>query len=212
MNITLENDLKRCADMIVSLPWRVQNNKNDRETNFIYDTYSLDRCIQLAEEKKLDVGYVLHRWYNYHTSVYCEDIFCDYGAVHEENRRNHDVDIYIDGTPFDVKLTAYPKALIPRRPYDLTTRSGKNDMIKWFYDNQSKGSRHQWLSRLYVVCDTNNKSELLKMKCDFDLLREAIGNFMRSNDARDFNQVVLNDASDNNREYTPYSDIIYVRK
>lgn len=31
----------------------------------------------------------------------------NYGAVHEKDKYNHDVDVYIDGIPFDVKLIVY---------------------------------------------------------------------------------------------------------
>lgn len=170
MNTKLEQDLIN-AMSIISADWQMQDNINDKKTNFIYRVTSLDECLKEIEIQKVDKNYTLHRWYNYMTSVYCEYIFCDYGAVHETNKYNHNVDIYIDSIPFDVKLTVYP-AKLSHRPYDLTTRIGKNNMIKWYYENQSQENRKQLLNRLYVVCDANTSQDRMILKSNFELMRK----------------------------------------
>lgn len=114
MDIALENDLKRAIN-IISPIWDMQNNHSDKNTNFIYSTKSLDDCLVEIEKRGVDKEYALHRWYNYHTSVCCEYIFCEFGAIHEKNKYNHDVDIYINNTQFDVKLTVYPAKLSNKR-------------------------------------------------------------------------------------------------
>lgn len=204
--MNIESDLKRCLNMISS-DWKIQDNKNDMSTNFIYNAESLDECLDLIEKNKVNKDYALHRWYNYYTSVQCEYLFCDYGAVHEEDKKNHDVDIYINNIPFDVKLTVYPKAL-SERPFNLRQRTGKNQMIQWFYTHQSQGKRKQLLNRLYVVCDGNNSEENLRMKSDFELLRKYIRSFMNYTSENGFNQI---DIIDNQVTYHLYSDIIYVK-
>lgn len=125
---------------IISSNWKMQNDFYDKSTNFIYRIDNLNDCLIEIEKTQADREYALHRWYNYITSIYCEYIFCNYGAVHEKDKYNHDVDIYIDNIPFDIKLTVYP-AKLSSRPYDLTTRSGKNEMIRFYYANQLKQSR-----------------------------------------------------------------------
>lgn len=134
MNKQLEEDLKKTME-IISASWNMQNNSYDRASNFIYQMKSLNECLSEIERRNVNREYALHRWYNYMTSIQCEYIFCEYGAVHDTNKYNHDVDIYIDDIPFDVKLTVYP-AKLSSRPYDLTTREGKNEMIRWYYANQ----------------------------------------------------------------------------
>lgn len=203
----MESDLKRCLNMISS-DWKIQDNKNDMSTNFIYNAKSLDECLDLIEKNKVNKDYALHRWYNYYTSVYCEYLFCDYGAVHEQNEKSHDVDIYINNIPFDVKLTVYPKAL-SERPFNLRQRTGKNQMIKWYYEHQSQGKRKQMLNRLYIVCDGNNSEENLRMKSDFELLKKYIRSFMNYTREHSFNQI---DIIDNQVIYHLYSDIIYIKK
>lgn len=152
---------------LIPADWKMQNNQYDKRTNFIYKMKTLSDCLREIERTGVDKNYALHRWYNFKTSEYCEYIFCDYGAVHEKNKYNHDVDIYINGIPFDVKLTVYP-AILSNRPYDLTNREGRDDMIRWFYKNQSQESRKQLLNRIYVVCDGSNSKANMKMKSDFN--------------------------------------------
>ena len=148
MNSRLEKDLKKTME-IISANWKMQNNTYDRATNFIYSMESLEECLKEIERRNVNKEYALHRWYNYMTSVHCEYIFCEYGAVHEEDKYNHDVDIYIDGIPFDVKLTVYP-AKLWSRPYDLSTREGKNEMIRWYYVNVNIKMLEKWKIIMYV--------------------------------------------------------------
>lgn len=205
--MNIESDLKRCLNMIFS-DWKIQDNRNDSSTNFIYNAKTLDECLNLISRNNVNRDYALHRWYNYYTSVQCEYLFCDYGAVHEKDIRNHDVDIYINNIPFDVKLTVYPKAL-SEKPFNIKQRNGKNQMIQWFYAHQSQGKRKQMLNRLYVVCDGNNPEENLRMKSNFELLRKYICSFMNYTKEYGFNQINI---TDNQVKYTLYSDIIYIRQ
>lgn len=205
MNSKLERDLQTCLSMIRA-DWKMQNNYLDRQTNFIYRCDSLEKCLEQIRIAGVEKEYALHRWYNYMTSVACEYLFCEFGAVHDNDVYNHDVDIYINGIPFDVKLTIYP-AKLSHRPYDLKTRTGKNEMIKWYYANQSQQSRKQMLNRLYVVCDGKDAYECLIMKSDFKLLREKISSFMRYSLNNGINEI---DIVDNGITYHLKSDIIYI--
>ena len=203
MNSRLEKDLKKTME-IISANWKMQNNTYDRATNFIYSMESLEECLKEIERRNVNKEYALHRWYNYMTSVHCEYIFCEYGAVHEEDKYNHDVDIYIDGIPFDVKITVYP-AKLWSRPYDLSTREGKNEMIRWYYANQSQQSRKQMLNRLYVVCDARTPYENMVMKSNFDLMRERISAFMKYVKEHGLNEITITDCG---KDYRLKSDII----
>lgn len=205
MSAQIEEDLKKTMN-IISTNWGLQNNYNDKETNFIYKAHSLEECLIEIEQTGVDKEYALHRWYNYMTSIQCEYIFCEYGAVHEKNKYNHDVDIYIDGVPFDVKLTVYPAKLYSR-PYDLTTRKGKNDMIRWYYANQSQQSRKQMLNRLYVVCDALSSDKNMAMKSNFNLMRRRISAYMENVKEHGLNEILIND---NGNEYKLKSDIIHL--
>lgn len=142
------------------------------------------------------------------TSIYCEYTFCDYGAVHEKekDKYNHDVDIYIDGVPFDVKPTVYP-AKLSSRLYDLNTKSGKDDMIRWYYANQSQQNRKQMLNRIYVVCDASSSQENMIMKSNFDLMRQRISAYMKYVKENGLNELIITDAG---KDYQLKSDIVHL--
>jgi len=205
MPTSLENDLKQCLSLLTP-QWKIQSNYLDKQTNFIYRVKTLEELISKIKINDIDMQYALHRWYNYMTSIQCENIFCEYGAVHESNLYNHDVDIYINKIPFDVKLTYYPLKLNDK-PYDLNTRIGKNEMIKWYYAHQSQQNRKQNLNRIYVVCDGKDNDESMKMKSDFQLLRQKISIFMESAFREGINSITI---TDDNDIYSLFSDIIYV--
>ena len=202
----LEKDLKKVSEMITSV-WPRQNNDLDRQTNFIYKIETLDDLLNEIMLRKVDKEYALHRWYNYKTSIHSEYIFCEYGAVHEEDIYNHDIDIYINGIPFDVKLTVYP-AKLKHRPYDISTREGKDELIKWFYENQSQEKRKQMLNRIYIVCDTSNPEETLKMKSNFDLMRVKIKEFMDAVKKDGFNELNI---EDNGETFSLKTDIVQLK-
>ena len=205
MTNDIEKDLIECLGLI-SADWKMQSNNRDKSTNFIYKAKTLAECLDLIKRNNANKDYALHRWYNYITSLKCEDLFCEYGAVHDTNIYNHNIDIYINNIPFDVKLTVYP-AKLSNRPYNLNTRTGKNELIRWYYTNQSQESRKQLLNRLYVVCDGKDSYECLKLKSDFPLLRKKIEHFMSYCLKNGINSL---DIVDNGKQYTVYSDIIYI--
>lgn len=78
----LKEELEKALNLM-NPNWKKQNNTDDRLTNFIYYTNSLDKIIEISKSKNLDLNYVLHRWYNFKTSNACEKIFEFYGAVRE---------------------------------------------------------------------------------------------------------------------------------
>ena len=205
MNKRLEDDLKKTMD-IISANWKMQNNYNDKLSNFIYKMNSLEECLIEIERTGVNKEYALHRWYNYMTSIRCEYIFCEYGAVHDQDKYNHDVDIYINGVPFDVKLTVYPAKLF-HRPYNLSTREGKNALIKWYYANQSQQNRKQMLNRLYVVCDAPSSYENMVMKSNFELMRERISEYMKRVQKEGINEIRIQDGGN---EYQLKSDIVHL--
>lgn len=207
MDLQLEKDLQKAVTMISS-DWNIQSDDHDQTTNFIYRMDSLQECLKEIECRGVDRNYALHRWYNYKTSVQCENIFCEYGAVHEKNRHHHNIDIYIDDIPFDVKLTVYPSKL-SHRPYDLKQRGGKDDMIRWYYANQSKEGRKQLSNRLYVVCDAGSSNENMFMKSNFGLMRQRISIFMDYVEKHGIRELVITDLG---KEYRVKSDLILLNQ
>ena len=59
--IELEEDLHKTLTLISS-KWKMQNNRKDQQTGFIYRTQSLEECLRQIEKTGVDKNYALHRW------------------------------------------------------------------------------------------------------------------------------------------------------
>ena len=205
----LKEELEKALNLM-NPNWKKQNNTDDRLTNFIYYTNSLDKIIEISKSKNLDLNYVLHRQYNFKTSNACEKIFEFYGAVREKNTTHHDIDFYISGEPFDLKLTVYPQALKnDNLLYDLTKVNEKNELIRWFYLNQSQQNRKHMKNRLFIVC---NGSDNMKLKSDFlKICKEVklwIEPYLDKEKKPHFNTLTIKDNDGN--KYSVKSDIILI--
>ena len=205
MNNELENQLKKALTFIKP-EWKMQNNFGDFRSNFIYYVKTVDEVIKSAEYRGISTEYALHRWYNFHTSIYCEQLFVELGAVKEKDNKNREVDIYIENIPFDVKVSVYPNAL-SNHPYDLKTRNGKNSMIRWLYKNQSQQQRKHLKNRLFIVCDGKTQYDNLRLKSDFEQIRKKIKTYLDDVKKNGFNEIII---KDNGKLYSVKSDIIYI--
>lgn len=196
------------AFSLLSTKWGRQNNISDKRSNFIYQVETVDECLSKAREMQIDQNYVLHRWYNYHTSIYCEHLFVKYGAKKESDIYNHDIDIYIDDIPYDVKLTVYPAKLEKEGIfYDLNTRDGKDKLIQWMYSNQSQQGRKHLKNRFFIVCNGKTTEEKLSKKSDFDTIEQKISNYFEFLKTNKPNEMII---TDNGKEYAVYSEIISI--
>lgn len=172
------NDIRKALLHIKK--WQVQNDEMDSKTNFIYDCGNYIEVIMLADHYWVSYEYALCRWYNFATSKQCEEIFCKYGAVPEENEKNHDIDFYINDVPFDLKLTVLSSKYPWPKPIG---RLDKNRYIQWLRENASKESRSWNNNRLYVV--VNSREE----KSDFFRIDTAIHRYMNYTNERWFNEL-----------------------
>lgn len=155
----MATDIRAELQRLVRLPpWgRLQNDRWDRASNFIYQVYSLDELRQETRRVAAACGfpfrefaaYVVRRWYNFHTHQAVLDILCAHPRVRREaNPHHHSVDFYLDDIPFDLKLTRFPRAY-PYSPDQARTRPA--DLVNWLYREQSREGRYHVSNRLFVV-------------------------------------------------------------
>lgn len=188
--------------------WDKQNTSSDADTNFIYYVQSVDECIAKAKEVGANKNYVLHRWYNYRTSKRCEYLFVKYGAVKEKKIRHHEIDIYINGIPYDIKLSVYPSKLEKKGTmYNLHSHKGKDKLIRWFYRNQSQGNRKHLKNKLFIVCTGEDSREKMLAKCDFKKIESKIKAFMNYSKACGPHSITFRE---NKEKYTVYADVIVI--
>jgi len=183
MNVDVRAELLRLA----SLPsWgRAQHDDWDTHSDFIYHIHSLDDLRQKTREVAATAGlpldgfarYVVHRWYNYHTHQVVLDILCAHPRVRREaNPRHRQVDLYLDGVPFDLKLTPLPRAY----PHDLAHAQARPEhLVNWLYRNQSTQRRYHTANRLFMLLyhagDPRRAWEVRRM---FDLLGRCSATFL----------------------------------
>lgn len=186
--------------------WARQNDRQDRLTQFVYRVSSLDELLSECRRTGTDTNYALHRWYNFITSKAAEKAFCEAGAIPEANERHHDIDIWLDGTPYDVKLTVYPRTL-SHRPYDIAKLSGKDAMIRWLYENQSQQGRKELTNRLYVMIDETNPTRAYAGKANLQGIRKQAQAFVQWTREHGQRQVLISDGA---RSILVFADLVRV--
>ena len=190
-----EKDIKRALDYIGE-HWQRQNNELDRSSKFVYDIDNLDDVLNICKAKNVDTNYALHRWYNFNCSRIHEGFFLQNGAIKEQNTKHLTIDFYLNRVPFDLKTSVYPKKFTSN--VDLSKREYKNELIRWFYKNQSTEIRQHYENRLFLVCEN------LASKSNFELIEEKIKAFLEYSNINGFNAIEIN-----NRMI--FSDVIWVK-
>lgn len=201
----LENEIQKCKPYLQE-KWAVQNDKQDQDTNFVYYCKTLESCKLLAKENEIDEIYAIHRWYNYVCSKAVEEIFCELGAEPCENPKNKLYDLKIDGTCFDIKVSKF----VLKAKQDLYTRQGKNEMIRWLTENQSKEGRSHLGNKLYVVCVAETDIDAMMLKSNFKRIKQACERFLEYYKDKPFNTILVK--TDQNAFSPIYADLIYVKK
>lgn len=155
---------------LLKMKWGVQNDKQDIDTSFIYWCKKIDQVISLSLSYNIDIGYALHRWYNFQCSKCVEKIFCEYGAIPYEDPKDHDIDLIIDNVPFDIKLSFISN--LYKGDKDLSKRANKDNYIKWLKENASQEGRKHTANKIFVICET------LQDKCNFLRITEKVIKFI----------------------------------
>ena len=178
--------------------WAFQKDVKDAQTKFIYSAETIDEVREQCAINNVDFKYALHRWYNFNCAKMHEDFFIQNGAVKENNPYHKTIDFYLFETPFDLKTTVFPKAITDKSSYDLNNRIGKNNLIKWMYENQSTEGRYHLENRLFIVC-----SDMIK-KSDFVQIQNKIKLFIEFSKQYGFNIIEI-------KNKNLCSDIIWIQ-
>jgi hypothetical protein len=221
VDITHINKLaKRNAEEVASYlegKWCFQNDEQDKKTNFIYQSDVVEDILyEHSKYKNFDLNYAMQRFYNYLTSTRIENIFCSYdGCEPEKDKRNKEVDFWLYEKPFDLKVTSFPKKFPSKREDFKSDRMYRNELIKWFYENQSKEKRNLNQNRIFLVCQDGDgkvqlKNQLLKKEfLEIDLLIQKFMNYhlakKNENEENIFNTVTIDGKE-------VLSDIIFLKK
>jgi hypothetical protein len=177
----IENELKKR----LAYPYRwgqKQNDSFDRQTNFIYHTFSyddvlkeIDRRFKSEKDFELYFNYSINRWYNFWSAQAVENIFCSLPNIKPAfNSKDKLVDFTINEVSFDHKTSVFPKNF----PLEINEAVKKTDeLIKWLYKHQSQQQRKHFKNRLFVVLFSPD-GEHWKLKSEIAWLKHRIEKYM----------------------------------
>lgn len=148
----LKIDLIKLSSQI-PLHWRsIQNDSTDSMLN-IFKVRSFDDLeLAIANFSTMQQEYFKRRWFLWKCSACDEFAFClNDNVVPNPNFKDQSYDFHINpplGPKFDLKATVIPQAF--RNSVDEIIKSPE-PMIKFFYDNQSRGVRECKQNRLFLI-------------------------------------------------------------
>ena len=166
---------------------RVQDDRWDRLSRFIYRTRSADAVRQRAEATAATEGlgadatafvqYALRRWYCFWGARLAELLFLGHAGVRPGPPTHHEIDFTIDGVPFDLKTTEVPRVFAG--PVEAWA-GDPGKLAAWLYRHQSREGRFHTANRLFLVlCDPARPEEAWRLRGDERALSHAIDAFMR---------------------------------
>ncbi len=182
-NPPIINELKKALEDLPET-WSRQTNYMDNITHFIYSIHSYGELCKEMDAEKFDANqraYTIHRWFNTEISILHEQLFIKHGAEgasFDVNKMQH-TDCYIQGKPFDIKSTVYPSRCTPIDPDELDTREKRNELIRWFYHNQSRGQRYCFNNRIFIVCCGDSVIERNSLKLDYSQVELKVKAYMK---------------------------------
>lgn len=208
--LLLEEELKKRTRL--DYFWgRKQDDKFDKQTNFIYKTASFELLLDIIEitfknnpQYRFYKNYALNRWFNFWSAKGVENIFCEHENVKPHlNAFNKFTDFYIENIPFDHKTTVFPKGFGKSVPYGILHKS---ELIAWLYKNQSQQQRKHHKNRLFIVLANYQEEDVhWKLKSEIGWLKEIISAYLLN-----FDRSKLYSFTFENTEV--YADIIWAIK
>lgn len=177
----LINELQEVSGHI-PLNWgKVQNNKSDD----ILDLWSIHSIKQLNQEAieagigGQDYKYFLRRWYLWKCAEIDEALFCALPNCEPNTTKNLKAfDIEFNNSKdlrFDVKSTRFPKKFWPPEPGEA-----KEELIKWLYNEQSKGRRKGLQNRLFILHHSHKGDrQTLRLRVDFTFKYKVFKEFSK---------------------------------
>jgi len=146
------SELEEAGNIAAQWP-TIQGNNLDIRTRFIFQKQTVQSVLTSCAENSLAnevTAYALTRWTRWMRHDAWMERFLEEPAVERaENPMDKQIDFSIEGVPFDLKVTRFPRAA----ERHLTER----ELAIWLYINQSKEGRFHLANRLFVVADDEDR-------------------------------------------------------
>lgn len=166
----LADDLQSLA-RIVPLNWgSIQNNGTDNKINMFQINSFNELETEISKLSETDKNYLRRRWFLWRCAQCDEHIFTmNKNVTQNPNSRDQTYDIEFNSSPqlrFDVKGTVIPRSF---RDNSAEVLEDPTSMVKFFYDEQSKGVRNNNQNRLFIVHHSYRKQEReMYLRCHWE--------------------------------------------
>jgi DNA-binding transcriptional regulator/RsmH inhibitor MraZ len=168
--LQLSSDLQQLVKKI-PLHWgSIQNDGTDQKVNMFKINSFEDLEIQIQNLSNDDQNYFRRRWFLWKCAQCDEYIFCQNNNVTPNpNSKSQDYDIEFNGNSqlrFDIKGTVVPKKF--RDTIDAVLND-PSEMIRFFYEKQSRGVRDNIQNRLFIIHHSfRNPEREMYLRCHWD--------------------------------------------
>ena len=176
----LSLDLRELAKLI-PLKWgAIQNNSFDNSID-MFSCHSFESLESAIRDLDRPIKqYFRRRWFMWQCAQCDEYLFGENSnVISNPNHKDQSWDIEIDGcTRFDIKGTVVP--------YEMRSRiedviQDPSDMVKFYYDKQSRGVRYCIQNRLFVVHHSFVEQEReFYLRCAWGVKRDAYSDFCKT--------------------------------
>lgn len=148
-------------------------------------------------------SYVICTWYNHWTTVLIEEHISQHPKVIPTLKNIKGIDIFVDGQPFDLKITYLPRGYPAQSALNNPT-----DLAIWMYENQG-AQRFGSDNRLFVILlDAKHPEESWKLKRDFSLVFSKIDRFFDHEKVSPKDEIVFSYAK---KTYTTVSKVLIIQ-
>jgi hypothetical protein len=163
---------------------RKQDDAFDKLTNFIYHITIFEELITHIQssfghhQQIKEIGnYAVNRWYNFHSAMAIEHIFCSHPIVRKyEVEKDKHCDFYIKDIPFDHKTSVFPKNISWSKKWCM---NNPKVLAKWLYDNQSSEQRQHFSNRIFLMLYSKHAAHW-KLKAELNYLSRIIHQYLDS--------------------------------
>lgn len=168
--LQLSSDLQQLLKTI-PLHWgAIQNDGTDRKMDMFQINSFAELEIRIQKLPEEDKNYFRRRWFLWKCAQCDEYIFCtNHNVTPNPNTKDQGYDIEFNGNPqlrFDVKGTVIPKKF--RDNIDAIMQD-PTEMVRFFYEKQSRGVRDNIQNRLFIVHHSFRSAEReMVLRCHWD--------------------------------------------
>ncbi len=152
-----------------------------------------------------------HKFVNKQSSDACHLMFTEHPRVTDhDNKRDPNIDFWIDDIAIDLKVTVFPKRLPDKR--FITALKDPLSLMEWYYKYQGF-HRWNWQNRLFIVCHDSQAEQHIRLKADLDQMRQLIDSYLDSFDVSQLYEIrqenVMKEPRAENSNGQPVSDLAY---